>query len=68
MKVSMVDGLGGVNARQRALRAKRLANLARHCERRGDTAVQWRFGVQRVEWGQWAMGPQRLQGAWYTLG
>lgn len=35
MKVSMVDGLGGVNTRQRALRAKRLANLVRHCRLRG---------------------------------
>lgn len=31
MKMSMVDGKGGVNARQRRLKAKRLANLRRHC-------------------------------------
>lgn len=39
MKMSMVDGLGGVNTRQRALRARRLANLRRHCASRGAWKV-----------------------------
>lgn len=39
MKMGMVDGLGGVNTRQRALRARRLANLRRHCASRGAWKV-----------------------------
>lgn len=57
MKMSMVDGLGGVNTRQRALPAVQLANLKLHCRRRVVWAEEHR---PVVDWGKWAAGPQRL--------